>query len=826
VFIGIYGARYGWVAPGEDVSGLEDEYRLSGDKPKLIYLKKSTAEREPRLVALLDRIRADDHACYKAFSTPAELRGLIANDLALLLTERFTLTQRSGSPPGPAAEPSPEPAVGTPTPLPVEPSTGTFPTERTNLPIRRTALIGREGDLRALHDLVLNAEGHLVTLTGAGGCGKTSLGLEVARGLVEHFEAGVWLVELAPLADPDLVPQAVASTLGVRDSPDRPLLDGVIAYLRTRSVLLVLDNCEHLVEACAGLAERLLTACANLHILVTSRELLRIPGEVNWRVPSLPFPDPGRLPPLAELSEMPAVRLFDDRARAAQSRFTLSTQNARAVARVCARLDGMPLALELAAAHVQALTVDTLAERLDEGFRLLVGGSRAAPSRQQTLQATLDWSYNLLEATEQAVLRRLAVFAGGFELDAAEVVCGVEGTASSDVVERLTGLVTKSLVQVTESGGKARYRLLETVRAYGLEHLDDAGETSLVRARHAAYYLDVAERTASAIWAPQLLGPFGKAEQQAQFVPLKRDLDNLRAALAWAEEHREVDTFARLGIALWPFWFVEGYIGEGWRWAETCQPLRTDLSLVLHARSLAVAGCLALWRADNASATRLLEEALPLFREQGDDWSVGLVLSVLGLAIGFSGEVGAARRPLEESLGVYQELDDTFGIGLALLDLGEVLWYWGDLVEARTVLQQALAPLRRAGDVYQLVEALTNLGGLELGSGNARRAAELMREALTLLRESGLRFYLPEALELSAELATMDDAAARAARLFGAAEISRELSGATRYPTASAGYKQALDTARTALPADTFAEAWAAGRALTPSAAIELALAS
>jgi predicted ATPase len=594
VFIGIYGAKYGWVAPDEDVSGLEDEYRLSGDKPKLIYLKKNTIEREPRLVALLDRIRAEDHASYKAFSTAAELRGLIANDLALLLTERFILTQGSGIPPGPDGEHAPEPAAGTPTPSPVEPSTGALSTDRTNLPVRRGVLIGRDVDLRALHDLVLNAEGHLVTLTGAGGCGKTSLGLEVARRLAAQFEDGVWLVELAPLADPDLVTQAVASTLGVRDSSDRPLLDGVIGYLRTRAVLLVLDNCEHLVEACAGLAERLLTVCANLHILATSREPLRIPGEVTWRIPSLPFPDLARLPQLDELSETPAVRLFDDRARAAQPQFTLSTQNARAVARVCARLDGMPLALELAAAHVPALAVETLADRLDEGFRLLAGGSRTAPSRQQTLQPTLDWSYRLLEVAEQAALRRLAVFAGGFELDAAEVVCSAErGITSSDVLELLTNLVAKSLVQVTESGGEARYRLLETVRAYALEHLDDAGETAVVRARHAAYYLGVAERVAAAVWGEQLLGPFGQAEQQ--FVPLERELDNLRAALAWADE-REAETFARLGIALWAFWFVEGYIGEGWRWAEACLAQRTDVSPVLRARSLGVAACLALWR--------------------------------------------------------------------------------------------------------------------------------------------------------------------------------------------------------------------------------------
>jgi predicted ATPase len=356
---------------------------------------------------------------------------------------------------------------------------------------------------------------------------------------VEDFQDGVRLVELAPVADQDLVAQAVALTLGVRDSSDRPLLDGVMAYLRNEAVLLLLDNCEHMVDACAALAERLLTACANVHILATSREPLRIPGEVTWRVASLPFPDPGRLPPLAELAEMPAVRLFDDRARAAQSQFRLSTRNAQAVARICARLDGMPLALELAAARVQALTVEALAKRLDEGFRLLAGGRRTAPSRQQTLQATLDWSYRLLEAPEQAALCRLAVFAGGFELEAAEFVCGVQRTTSSDVVELLTNLVAKSLVQVSESDGVARYRLLETVRVYALEHLDEAGETVMVRARHAAYYLGLAEQAATAVWGPHIFGRFGQTEH-AQFIPVARELDNLRAALTWAARGRNL----------------------------------------------------------------------------------------------------------------------------------------------------------------------------------------------------------------------------------------------------------------------------------------------
>ncbi len=591
-------------------------------------------------------------------------------------------------------------------------------------------------------------------------------------------------------------------------------------------MLLVLDNCEHVVGACAAIVERLLTTCANLRVLATSREPLRIRGEVMWRVPSLAFPDPRRLPPMAELSEAPAVRLFADRAHAVESSFALSAQNAPAVAQICVHLDGMPLALELAAARVQAMSVDKLAERLGEGFRLLGGGMRTAPSRQQTLEATLDWSYGLLDPTEQAVLRRLGVFAGGFELEAAEIVCASQSTASSEVLEILTQLVAKSLIQVERNPAGARYRLLETVRHHALERLQARGEADHARARHVAYYLALAEETADALWGRQLLGAFGQPEQLAHLARLEREHDNLRVALSWTLANRDVTAFARFGIALWAFWFVQGYIGDGWRWAEVNLAHQAELAPEVLAPVLGVASCLALWRGDNAHVAPLCQQALPLFRAQGDDWNVGLMLTVAGLAVGFGGEIEPARELLEESLAIYRGLDDGFGTGLALLDLGEVLWVGADRVGARSVLLEALAPLRRAGDVSQLVEALVNVGGIELELAGADAATELAAEALGLLGESGLHFFLPEALELAAEVAIARQHAERAAQLFGAAEASREWTGATRYATADAGYARALEAARAALPAGVFTAMWVDGRALAPRAAVELALAT
>jgi non-specific serine/threonine protein kinase len=694
------------------------------------------------------------------------------------------------------------------------------------LPLRRTELIGREADLQQLRELVLHGEGRLVTLTGAGGCGKTTLGLELARELVDHFADGVWLVDLSPLGNPELAAQAVASTLGVREGPDRPLLDAVIAYIGPRAMLLVLDNCEHLIGACAVIVERLLTTCANLRVLATSREPVRIRGEVTWRVPSLAFPDLRRLPPMAELSKVPAVRLFADRARAAESSFALSAQNAPAVAQICVHLDGMPLALELAAARVQAMSVDKLAERLGNGFRLLGGGNRTAPSRQQTLEATLDWSYGLLDPSEQAVLRRLAVFAGGFELEAAEIVCAGQSTAPGDVLEILTQLVAKSLVQVGRDPAGTRYRLLETVRHHALERLRARGEADDARARHFGYHLALAERTTDALWGRHLLGAFGQPDQLAHLARLEREHDNLRLALNWTVENRDVAAFARFGIALWAFWFVQGYIGEGWRWAEVNLAHQAELAPDVLAPVLGVASCLALWRGDNARVAQLCDQVLPLFRAQGDDWNVGLMLTVGGLAVGFGGEIEPARLLLEESLAIYRGLDDAFGTGLALLDLGEVRWVGGDRAGARGILLEALAPLRRAGDVYQLVEALVNVGGIELELVGVDAAAELAGEALVLLGESGLHFFLPEALELAAEVAMARQHAERVAQLFGAAEASREWTGATRYATAGAGYTRALEAVRAAVPGGVFTAMWADGRALTPRAAVELALAT
>jgi non-specific serine/threonine protein kinase len=408
-----------------------------------------------------------------------------------------------------------------------------------NLPLELSSFVGRERELAEVERSLENTR--LLTLTGSGGCGKTRLALAVAAELVGGLEDGVWLVELAPLADPSLVPQAVASTLGVREQPGRLLTETLSDYLRSKKMLLVLDNCEHLIEACATLVEALLRSCPELCVLATSREALGITGEVAWPVPSLSLPDVRRLPNIESLPQYESARLFVERAVAVKPAFALTEQNAASVAQICYRLDGIPLALELAAARTKVLSVEQIADRLDDCFGLLADGGRTALPRQRTLHATMDWSHELLSEEERALFRRLSVFAGGFTLEAAESVCAGEELERNEVLQLLSHLVDKSLVTAREVSGEARHHLLETVRQYGWEKLSESGETGLVRERHAEYYLALAEEA-----EPEL-----KAERQVAWLErFERDHDNLRAAMAWLLGRGESEEAARFGWAL------------------------------------------------------------------------------------------------------------------------------------------------------------------------------------------------------------------------------------------------------------------------------------
>jgi predicted ATPase/DNA-binding XRE family transcriptional regulator len=597
----------------------------------------------------------------------------------------------------------------------------------TNLPATLTSFVGRERELAEVRRQLDAAR--LVTLTGSGGVGKTRLALEAARAADGDYPAGVWLVELASLADPALVPRAVAVALGVHELPEhrgRTPTEALAAWLAAKALLLVLDNCEHLIDACATLVERLLRAAPRLRVLATSREPLGIAGEQAWPTPALALPDLGSLPPAARLGQVEAVRLFAERASCAAPRFALSEHNAAAVAAICWRLDGLPLAIELAAARVAALPPAEIAARLDDRFALLTGGSRTAPPRQQTLRATLDWSYDLLDEAERALLRRLAAFAGGFTLAAAEVVVAGEGVVEGDVLDLLTRLVTKSLVQVEDQGETARYRLLETVRAYGWRRLREAGETDLAQRRHAAWCAALAEQAEPALDTRDQLG---------WLACLDAEQDNLRAALAWSLEHDPAINL-RLAAGLTRYWLLRGRSAEGRDWLGR-RLARAPAPAADRARALWCAGQLAAEQVDFTIARARFEECLRLSRAAGDGRLAARSLNYLASIAAGHGDSPVARSLLEEGLTLIRPTGDRYGLAQILWDLADSARRAGDVARAEALTAEALALARQLGERELLSASLWRLGLGALANGDLAAAQALFEEGLLVADEIG-----------------------------------------------------------------------------------------
>jgi non-specific serine/threonine protein kinase len=596
-----------------------------------------------------------------------------------------------------------------------------------NLPHPVTSFVGRERELATMRELV--AAHRLVSLTGAGGVGKTRLALEAAGALRPAYPDGVWLAELAALADPALVPQAVATAVGVREEPGRPPAATLADALRPRRLLLVLDNCEHLLEACARLADALLRACPAVRILATSREPLGIAGEVPWPVPSLrlaDLADGAPAPPAAALARSEAVRLFAARAAAARPGFAVTDHNAVAVARLCARLDGIPLALELAAARVRALSVDQLLARLEDRFRLLTGGSRTALERHQTLQEAVDWSHALLTAPERVLFRRLAVFAGGWTLEAAEAVCpdpdGRDGgVAREDVLDLLTRLVDQSLVVAdAPEAGPTRYRLLETLRQYAQQKLVDAEEVAAVRGRHAAHSLALAEQAAPALYGP---------EQLAWLDRLEGEHANLLLALAWLAErgaHGEPEADAateaalRLGAALTQFWVIRGHIPTAGEWLGRLLALPGAQRTAARARVLVCAAEIAEWRRDDPETLRLATEGLALAQAVGDPEGTAWAHAWLGVTAWRARDPAAARLHLTASRRAFAALGYPSLAALSVMALAE-----GDAATARARLTQAVTVLRDGGSVWSIPPDLRGLAQVAEVQGQPERAARL-----------------------------------------------------------------------------------------------------
>ena len=687
---------------------------------------------------------------------------------------------------------------------------------RHNLPAHRVRLIGREQDLVVARQALLGADGRLLTLTGMGGCGKTRLALQLAADLVATFPDGVWLVELAGIADAALVPPALVATLGVRERPGEPLVATLVRTLARRELLLVLDNCEHVIDVCAQVVEDLLDHCPRLRVLATSREALRIPGERAWRVPSLAVPEPNV--GLEDLLHVPAVQLFVERARAVQPEFELRSANASAVAGICARLDGLPLALELAAALVSALSAPQILERLDDRFRLLVGGSRTAPTRQHTLRATLDWSHSLLTSGEQTVVRRLAVFAGGCSLPAAEAVCSDRDLPADHILDILSRLVDKSLVIMEEQEGQARYRLLETLRQYALERLDASGETDTARRQHVEHFLALAEQA-----EPELEG----AQQRRWVALLEAELDNLRAALRWCVERDEVNQGLRLAAALPGFWLMRGHLREGRDWcAELLRLPGVELASGPRAVALNGAGQLAIRQGDYAAARALIEESLAISEGSGDRRGVARSLNLLGLCADDQGDYTAARSLHKRSLAIRRELGERSGVAHSLKNLGLTVTNQGDHPLASSLVEESLSLLRDMADLRGVATALNILGLVADRQGKYGVAHARYAESLTISRELGDRDHVSWSLQGLSAVAAAQGQAKRALRLDAASTRLREALGEPLSAVEREPFQRQLESARRTLNAQERAAAWAEGHAMPLQRAIDYALAA
>ncbi len=659
------------------------------------------------------------------------------------------------------------------------------PVSRNNLPSNLTKFIGREKEIAKVRHAL--SEYRLVTLTGSGGVGKTRLSLQVASELLDQFPSGVWFVELAPITDPDLIPQIILSAADMQTQQGRSALDSLTDFLREKTLLLVLDNCEHLIESCAKLAEPLLNDAPNLKILASSREALGVKGEQAWHVPSLSFPDLKQLPAAEQLSQYESVRLFIDRAVLAQPRFAVTNENANAVAQICSRLDGIPLAIELAAARVKVLKAEQIAERLNDRFRLLTGGNRTALPRQQTLRALIDWSYDLLAENEKLLLRRLAVFVGGCTLEAAEQVCSDGQMHAEDVLELLIHLVDKSLVVVDENPGHLRYHMLETVRQYAREKLLESGEGERPRTQHLDYFLKFAEEA-----EPHLV----RAEQIEWLDRLELDQDNLRAALEWAvddPQNHPPEAALRLCNALWFFWFVRGDWSYGQEWMERAllKPGQSrvvvargralgyfayltpmdgadsqvlELSLeegleicqMLHDRqgvafALYMKGKFAFIANNITAAKTFLSESLSIYQEINNQWVTARVLISFGQIYHFiERDHPAARRYYEESLQIYRELGERRGMSVAANILGELAMDEGDWAGARSLFEQSLSMSREIGDKHGVCLEITNISRALLAQGiyhsSEKSLEELLAESLAIARGLGDKYSIASTL--------------------------------------------------------------------------------
>ncbi len=697
------------------------------------------------------------------------------------------------------------------------------PTHRHNLPAPVSSFIGREQELRQIQQGL--GKNRLMTLTGTGGTGKTRLALQAATTLLDHFSDGVWLIDLAPLAASELVLETITKVLTLPEAPDPSPIEQLGAYLEARHLLLVLDNCEHVIEECARIVAFLLARCPHLALLATSREPLAINGEVVLRVPALSLPDEAEPMDWAHLLHYDALRLFVERAQAASPSFRLTDDNAGIVAEICHHLDGLPLALELAAVRVRGIGMAELSKRLDQRFQLLTSGDRTALPRQQTLHAMIDWSYRLLPEPEQIVLRRLGIFVGAFKLEAAESVCAGEYFGQNrrelitpeTILHHLLQLVNKSLVQFNQDTN--RYRLLETIRIFSLERLAEAGETQSLSRQHFAWYLQLAEHA-----APSLSGP----QQEAWFAQLEAEHDNLRAALSWALDTGGPEEAAHFALAMWRFWHKHTYQREGLRWLEHILALDvvTPLPSALRPLLFNALGVLShsLFQFDRATSYHT--EALHLWRALDDREGQAQALFDIGWQQFEEMQLDQAREYARESLAFARDVGDQPAEARALLLYGLAATETDQIEEAIPALEASLVLFREVGDTGSMARAMATLARAEEKRGNRERAKPLLRDAVRLQAQLGnfIDFIGPLVvlgfLAMHAEV--QPEGARCAAQVFGVMTTWLERIGG-RSPWGEGPMQQSIEQVRAVLGADAFAQAFEISKHMTVADQVRLA---